>query len=239
MYGFRLEAMQVPCCDGSTPPPPPPRALCDEGCALLIQMLCLCVCVNNFIKEPDLLYRLQAFCLWHQDMPLVTGLWWQAGILSAADNAGADFGLESWLLWQQVGGRCWWQRWQMVKTCPEQSHYLIDSSIFLGKRKTNLIKSVNVQNECVRVCFSWEGRCFRPCVFVYASLFISGFSSLDDHSKCFTLPFTAIHPFTQIQTVHLWAALFTIRGNSRFNILPKDTSACKWRRQGSNCWPSS
>ena len=29
-----------------------------------------------------------------------------------------------------------------------------------------------------------------------------------------------------------------MRGNSGFSILPKDTSACRWRRLGSNCRPS-
>ena len=42
----------------------------------------------------------------------------------------------------------------------------------------------------------------------------SCFSSLDDHSKCFTIQFIAIHPFTHIHIVHLWAAL-SLRGAFR------------------------
>ena len=44
---------------------------------------------------------------------------------------------------------------------------------------------------------------------------------------------------THIHTVHLLAALCcSMRGNSGFSILPKDTSACRWGRLGMNCRPS-
>ena len=67
-------------------------------------------------------------------------------------------------------------------------------------------------------------------------IFISHFSSPDEHSN--NLQYSLCHSHTHIHTVHLSATLFlcgTIRG---FSILPKDTSACRWGRLGSNNQPS-
>ena len=56
--------------------------------------------------------------------------------------------------------------------------------------------------------------------------FVQHFSSLDDHSKHFTVQFY-IH--THIHTVHLLAALCcSMRHNSGFSILLKDISACRF-----------
>ena len=66
------------------------------------------------------------------------------------------------------------------------------------------------------------------------SVFIWRCSSLDDHSKHFTVQFIAIHPFTHSHTHSHSASMgspFLMKGLS---ILPTDTSARRWGRLGSN-----
>ena len=66
--------------------------------------------------------------------------------------------------------------------------------------------------------------------FTNGFVFILCFSSLDDHSNHFTAQFL---PFTHSYSAAISSFIFySMRGNSWFRILPKDTSACRWGRLG-------
>lgn len=98
-------------------------------------------------------------------VPLLTGLWWQAAILSAADNAA--FGLVFWLQWQQV---CWLGvdgvdgPGDKQPTCLEQSHYLMELvaaalTVYFEAGGKKITSNLDVWNKCERVFWPKTSAC--------------------------------------------------------------------------------
>lgn len=132
-----------------------------------------CVCVSNRIKDRltccAVKYWMHVRCLWHWDVLLLTGLRWQAALLSATDNAAADFGLVFWLQWQQV---CWQGEdgvdgsGEKYLTCLEQSRYLIKLvaagiTVYFVEKKKTYCHLYGVWIECVFVLsWRWAGHLF-------------------------------------------------------------------------------
>lgn len=145
MKGIQKEAIQVPCCEENS------THLWATIIMSVLSSVKFCVCVSNSIKDTltccAVKYWMHVRCLWHWDVLLLTGLWWQTAILSATDNAAADFGLVFWLQWQQV---CWQGEdgvdgsGEKYLTCLEQSRYLIklvaaDITVYFVEKKKHTV----------------------------------------------------------------------------------------------------
>ena len=105
---------------------------------------------------------------------------------------------------------------------------ILSISKLLILHSTNLISCSLISAQC-RLNVSLSVLCSH-CVSkrVNGLYLYRAFSSLDNHSKRFTVQFMAIQPFRHTYSASMGSTL-SMRGNSGFSILPKDTCFCYWR----------